>query len=114
MMWQSTLKLKACEYVVQHYPLGSDRQAEENLGNAQELIRGAMFVRDGIEEDICSPQFRPALADVFCRVQRETWQHWLWLVLSSIFSTPDPLPSVPFSQNSSRRRSQNLLSALQQ
>ena len=69
MTWQSTLKSKAREYIIRHYPLGSNRQAEENLGNVQELIRGMMFVRDGIEEDVCSPQFRPALADVFCRVQ---------------------------------------------
>ncbi|KAI6039395.1 hypothetical protein EDC04DRAFT_3090249 [Pisolithus marmoratus] len=53
MMWQSTLKAKAHEYVVQHYPLGGNQLAEENLANAQELIWGVQFMRDGIEEDVC-------------------------------------------------------------
>ncbi|KAI6005575.1 hypothetical protein EDD15DRAFT_2358725 [Pisolithus albus] len=44
MTWRSTLKAKAHEYVMWHYPLGSNRPAEENLANAQELIWGAKFV----------------------------------------------------------------------
>ena len=44
MSWQSTLKAKACEYVMHHYLLGSQLSAEQNLHNAQELVRGAMFI----------------------------------------------------------------------
>ncbi|KIM54419.1 hypothetical protein SCLCIDRAFT_136915 [Scleroderma citrinum Foug A] len=36
---------------MRHYPLGSNRSCEENLANAQELIRGATFVRDGVESN---------------------------------------------------------------
>ncbi|KIM70942.1 hypothetical protein SCLCIDRAFT_100670 [Scleroderma citrinum Foug A] len=36
---------------MQHYPLGTNRSCEENLVNTQELIHGAMFVRDGVELD---------------------------------------------------------------
>lgn len=57
MTWRSTIKAKAREYVVRHYPLGSNKSCEENLANAQELIRGAMFVRDGVEPDVCSLHF---------------------------------------------------------
>lgn len=53
MSWRSTLKAKAREYVIRHYPLGGPRTAEENLVSAEELIRGAKFVRDGIREDVC-------------------------------------------------------------
>ncbi|KAI6022111.1 hypothetical protein EDC04DRAFT_2607016 [Pisolithus marmoratus] len=45
--WKSTLKAEAHEYVVWHYPLGGNQQAEENLANVQELIWGVKFVRDG-------------------------------------------------------------------
>ena len=55
MTWRSTLKSKAREYVVRHYPLGSNQPTEQNLANVQKLIQGAMFVRDSFEEDVCSP-----------------------------------------------------------
>jgi len=57
MTWQSTLKAKAREYVVRHYSLGGHQSAEVNLTNAQELVHGAMFIRDGVEEDVCSCLF---------------------------------------------------------
>ena len=57
MTWRSTLKAKAREYVVHHYSLGGHRSAEENLTNTRELIHGAMFVRDGVEEDVGSCSF---------------------------------------------------------
>ena len=57
MMWRSMLKAKAREYVVRHYPLGTNKSCEENLANAQELIRRVMFVRDGVEPDIRPPAF---------------------------------------------------------
>ncbi|KAI6023054.1 hypothetical protein BKA83DRAFT_4627261 [Pisolithus microcarpus] len=62
MTWRLTLKAKAREYVVQHYLLGSNRPAEENLANAQELIRGAKFVRDGVEDGTTRNMASPALA----------------------------------------------------
>ena len=57
MTWQSTIKAKAREYVTQFYPLGSGRSPEENLANAQELVHGAMFVRDGVDDSVCPPTF---------------------------------------------------------
>ncbi|KAI6039468.1 hypothetical protein EDC04DRAFT_2895263 [Pisolithus marmoratus] len=70
MTWQLTLKAKACEYVMQHYLLGGNRLAEENLANAQELIWGAKFVRDGAEEDgttrnMASPALAGLVVDFF-------------------------------------------------
>ncbi|KAI6014891.1 hypothetical protein BKA83DRAFT_4129617 [Pisolithus microcarpus] len=62
MTWRSTLKAKAREYVVQHYLLGGNRPAEENLANAQELIQGAKFVRDGVEDGTTRNMASPALA----------------------------------------------------
>ena len=44
MTWQSTLKAKAREYVVRHYPLGGHQSSEDNLANARELVHGAMFI----------------------------------------------------------------------
>ncbi|KAI6041727.1 hypothetical protein EDC04DRAFT_2601509 [Pisolithus marmoratus] len=70
MTWQLTLKAKACKYVMQHYLLGGNRPAEENLANAQELIWGAKFVRDGAEEDgttrnMASPALAGLVVDFF-------------------------------------------------
>ncbi|KIK22800.1 hypothetical protein PISMIDRAFT_11368 [Pisolithus microcarpus 441] len=62
MTWRSTLKAKACEYVVWHYLLGGNRLAEENLANAQELIWGVKFVRDGVEDGTTRNMASPALA----------------------------------------------------
>ena len=53
MTWRSTLKAKARKYVVRHYSLGGHQPAEDNLTKAQELVRGTMFVQDGIDEDVC-------------------------------------------------------------
>jgi len=57
MTWWSTLKAKACKYVVHHYSLGSHQSTEVNLTNAQELVHGVMFIRDGVEEHVCSCLF---------------------------------------------------------
>ena len=57
MTWRSTVKAKAREYVTRFYPLGSSRSAEENLENAQKLVCGAMFVRDGVDDSVCPPTF---------------------------------------------------------
>jgi len=53
MTWRSTLKAKAREYVMHHYLLGSHQSSEDKLANARELVHGAMFVRDGVDEDVC-------------------------------------------------------------
>ena len=65
MTWWSTLKAKAREWVVRHYPLGGCQSAEENLASVQELVCRAMFVRDGIEEDVCPPHFASFLSDIY-------------------------------------------------
>ncbi|KAI5984137.1 hypothetical protein EDD15DRAFT_2375503 [Pisolithus albus] len=70
MTWWSTLKAKARKYVMRHYWLGGDRLAKENLANAQELIRGAKFVRDGTKEDgttrnMASPALAGLILDFF-------------------------------------------------
>lgn len=52
MSWRSTLKAKAREYVIRHYPLGGSRTAKENLASVEKLTRGALFVRDGVTEDV--------------------------------------------------------------
>ncbi|KAI5991980.1 hypothetical protein EDC04DRAFT_2613772 [Pisolithus marmoratus] len=45
-----------------HYLLGSNQPAEENLSNAQELIQGAKFMRDGAEDGTTMNMASPALA----------------------------------------------------
>ena len=53
MTWRSTIKNKAREYIPRHYLLSSHQTPEENMTNANELIRGATFVRDGVDDDVC-------------------------------------------------------------
>ena len=53
MMWQSTVKNKAHEHVLWHYPLSARQSPEENIANANELICGTTFVRDGVADDVC-------------------------------------------------------------
>ena len=65
MTWRSMLKAKAQEYVVHHYSLGGHQSAEENLTNTQELIHGAMFIRDGVEEDVGSCSFALHYTELF-------------------------------------------------
>ena len=115
MMWQSTIKAKAHEYVMQHYPLGTNRSCKENLVNVQELICRVMFVRDGVEPDVRPPAFCITLKyNLFCRVPQETWHLQLLLVSFSNFSTQETLHSPVSFQKFSHRKSLNLLSALQQ
>ena len=95
MTWWSTIKAKAHEYVVRHYPLGSTKSCEENLANAQELICGAKFLRDGVEPDVCPPAFCITLkCNLFCRVPQKTWHLQLWLASFSNFCTQEPLRSL--------------------
>ena len=115
MTWQSTLKVKAHKYILRHYPLGGQRSAEENLLNAQALIRGAMFVRDGVDEDICHPMLCITLyLRLFCRVQHGIWHLQLSLDLLLIFFVQDPLHYAVFFLKCSRKRFQSPLCALPQ
>ena len=112
MMWRSTLKAKAREYVLQHYPLGGQRSAEENLLNPQVLIHGAMFVRDGADEDICRPMLCITLyLCLFCRVQHGIWCLQLSLDLLLIFFIQDPLHYAVFFPKCSCKRFQSPLCA---
>ena len=51
MTWQSTLKAKAHEWVVWHYPLGRCQLAENNLASMQELVCGTKFVRASLVKE---------------------------------------------------------------
>jgi hypothetical protein len=80
MSWRSTLKAKAREYVIRYYPLGGVRTPEENLASAEELIRGAKFVRDGVAEDVrvVLPHrlstHRFLFFSFLCRVPQKIWR----------------------------------------
>jgi len=112
MTWRSTLKAKAREYVLRHYPLGGQRSAEENLSNAQALIRGAMFVRDGVDEDVCRPTLCiTCYLLLFCRVQHGIWRLQRSLDLLLIFFIQDPLHYAVFFPKCLRKRFQSPLCA---
>ncbi|KIM54994.1 hypothetical protein SCLCIDRAFT_86556, partial [Scleroderma citrinum Foug A] len=90
MTWRSTLKVKAHEYVLRHYPLGGQRSAEENLLNAQALIRGAMFVRDGgTTQNMASPALTGLVVDFFC-----TGPSALCSLFPEVFTQEVPKPTV--------------------
>ena len=65
MTWQSTLKAKACKYIVRHYSLGGHQSAEENLTNARELIYDANFVRDGFDQVVGSCLFPSRFTEIY-------------------------------------------------
>jgi len=56
MTWRSTLKSKARDIVPHFYNLGNQFSAEDNLATAQDLIRGSMFVRDGVDDEVSHTQ----------------------------------------------------------
>ncbi|KIM54395.1 hypothetical protein SCLCIDRAFT_137040 [Scleroderma citrinum Foug A] len=65
MTWRSTLKSKARDTVPRFYKLGNQFSSEENLAIAQDLIKGSLFVRDGVDEEGSTNNFAaPALAAV--------------------------------------------------
>ena len=112
MTWRSTLKAKAHKYVLRHYPLGSQQSAEENLLNAQALIRGAMLVRNGVDEDVCRPMLCITLyLHLFCRVQHGIWRLQLLLDMLLIFFIQDPLHYAVFFPKCLRKRFQSPLCA---
>ncbi|KIM56169.1 hypothetical protein SCLCIDRAFT_133150 [Scleroderma citrinum Foug A] len=62
-MWCSTLKLKARDIVPCFYKLGNQFSSDENLAITQDLIRGSLFVWDGVDEEGSTNNFAaPALA----------------------------------------------------
>ncbi|KAI6018529.1 hypothetical protein PISMIDRAFT_9612 [Pisolithus microcarpus 441] len=68
--YHKDLGILAQEYVMWHHLLGSNRLVEENLANAQELIQGMQFMRDGVEEDgttwnMASPALVGLIVDFF-------------------------------------------------
>ena len=54
MTWRSTLKSKAREHIVRYYDLGGHQSPEETLADAQALVHGSAFLRDGVAADVCS------------------------------------------------------------
>ncbi|KAF9233084.1 hypothetical protein BU15DRAFT_66891 [Melanogaster broomeanus] len=50
MMWHSTLKGKAHEVVTRLYNIGKHHTVAENQAEAETLIKGAVFLRDGIDD----------------------------------------------------------------
>ena len=56
MMWCSTLKSKARDTVPCFYKLGNQFSSEENLAIAQDLIKGSLFVWDGVDEEVSHAQ----------------------------------------------------------
>ncbi|KAF9230678.1 hypothetical protein BU15DRAFT_83326 [Melanogaster broomeanus] len=63
MMWHSTLKGKAHEVVTQLYNIGKHHTAAENQAEAETLIKGAVFLRDGVDDEGSTNNMaHPALA----------------------------------------------------
>ncbi|KAI5982138.1 hypothetical protein EDC04DRAFT_2616905 [Pisolithus marmoratus] len=63
MMWQSMIKVKAHEVLPQFYDVRAHCTEAENQLQSQALIKGAMFLRDGIDsEGSTNNMAHPALA----------------------------------------------------
>ncbi|KAF9232778.1 hypothetical protein BU15DRAFT_80857 [Melanogaster broomeanus] len=63
MTWHSTLKGKAHEVVTWLYNIGKHHTAAENQAEAETLIKGAVFLRDGIDDEGSTNNMaHPALA----------------------------------------------------
>ncbi|KAI6161201.1 hypothetical protein EDD17DRAFT_1509416 [Pisolithus thermaeus] len=63
MMWQLMIKAKACEVLPQFYDVGAHCTEAENQLQSQTLIKGAMFLRDGVDnEGSTNNMVHPALA----------------------------------------------------
>ena len=52
-MWRSTVKAKAREVLTRFYDIGVHRTEVENQSQAQALIKGAAFLRNGIDDKVC-------------------------------------------------------------
>lgn len=53
MTWCSTLKAKVHELVPCFYTLGEYQSPETNKANANVLIQGSAFMRDGVDDEVC-------------------------------------------------------------
>jgi len=56
MTWRSTLKSKAHDIVPRFYNLGNQFSAKDNLATAQDVIRGSMFMWDGVDDEVSHTQ----------------------------------------------------------
>ena len=52
MTWRSTIKAKACEVLPRLYDIGVHHTEAENQSQAQALIKGAVFLRDGVDDEV--------------------------------------------------------------
>ena len=59
MTWRSIIKGKAHNMVTRLYNIGKhpSRTAAENQAEAEALIKGAVFLRNGVDNEVCSPLF---------------------------------------------------------
>ena len=57
MTWHSTLKSKAQELVLHFYVLGEEIPPLDNKAQAQALICGSAFTFDGVDKEVCQPEF---------------------------------------------------------
>ena len=57
MTWRSIIKGKAHDMVTRLYNIGKHRTTAENQAEAEALIKGAVFLRNGIDNEVCSPLF---------------------------------------------------------
>ena len=54
MTWRSTIKAKAREVLPQFHDIGAHHTQMENQSQAQALIKGATFLRDGVDNEVCA------------------------------------------------------------
>ena len=53
MTWRSTVKAKAREVLTRFYDIGLHRTEVDNQSQAQALIKGAVFLRNGVDDEVC-------------------------------------------------------------
>lgn len=54
MTWRSTIKAKAREVLPRFYDIGGDHTEEENQLQSRTLIKGAAFLRGGVDDEVRS------------------------------------------------------------
>ena len=53
MTWWSTVKAKAHEVLPRFYNIRAHHTEMDNQAQAQALIKGAAFLRDGVDDEVC-------------------------------------------------------------
>ena len=53
MTWRSTVKAKAHEILPRFYNIGVHHTEADNQLEAQVLIKGVAFLRDGVDDQVC-------------------------------------------------------------